>query len=327
MTLGIGKDAWVGFGAQTVIDTPGTVDQWLRIISATPSISKSNFVSRGRRGTMPRQVYFGPDKVEMELVVELSYEGLELLLSNFFGTYTFTASTPVAGTSTHAFSIGDDTFPGLTMNVYLGIAANTLQLVGCHISKLRIEFAQDQPLTATFSISGVKDNSWVTAGSPTFPDDLPILPVQIGALLFGAAPRNVVDGFVEIERPRATDRVFIGNDYHQYAYHNGPTMVSTQLTVEFDDGAAGGNDIFEAFKDDTAPSQLLISASGDIITGATPYSWNLNVSEIKWIGDTPAVQDDDINRFTVTGMGTDSTEATGGGIAWTTINSLATKVS
>ena len=308
MVLAVGSSSYLGFGGETTYGTAGTIDQWLKVISMNPSDAKPNFVSRSRRSSAPKKIYFGQKRAEMELVAEELYTGTELFWHSLLGGYTFSADTPVASAHTHTFLFGGSYPTGITLEPYLGLTgAYAYQLLGMQVTKARIEITEEQPLAITWSFVGQQEaTAPVTASSPTYPADDLLLPNDVTALTLGGTAANVLSGFVEITNPRAASRMHYGAGAVAEPVVNGPLSIQFQLTMEWEANTVNedAQELYADFKSETTSGAMALNFQGPLITGATYNTWGLTLPEVTIVGETPTVQDDDIVQSTITGIGT-----------------------
>lgn len=330
MAIAVGKDAYLGFGGETTWGAAGTIDLWKRIVAMTPRNAKANFLSRTRRSTLPRQVYFGPNKAEFEVTTEIGYTGDELLVASLFGGYSFTADTPVVGVNVHSFSVGDDSVPGITAEAFMGLdaaSALTLQYTGLKCNKIRLDYTQDQPLAATYTMTGKQESSsYVTPTSPTIAED-PVLPIDMGSFAINGVSYNIVSGFIEFSRPRATERSFYGNDAFANPIINGPIDVMFEFVMEWGDDTTAGKVLYDKFRDGTTTPNATMSFTGDEIA-STGFNRSLGVTlnRVNIIMDTPSVQDDGIVQTNVRGIAVDPNLTAGGNLSIIMTNGTGAKV-
>lgn len=324
-----GSDAYIGFGGETTYGTKGTIDQWLRVVSMSPKNGKPPFISRSRRSRMPRKIYFGQKRAELDISVESLYTGTELWWHALLGSYTFLTGVPAAGTHTHLFTQGSSYPTGISMEPVMGLqvaSAYTYGLLGMMPQKLSLDFTEEQPLTETWSFIGQQEDAPAIPSAATFPADDLVLPNQMTTLsIDGSNAVQLVSGSIEINVPRAADRMHFGKGKVAEPIVNGPIDITYQFTMEWEAGsAADAQSQYQNFIDEAVSGSLGITFEGDIITGVTKNKMQIALPESQVIGETPSVQDDGIVQATITGRGTDSTGANA--LSVTFINDTASQV-
>jgi len=327
MMPAIGKDAYLGFGGESSWGSAGTIDEWTRVISMTPQNAKSNFISATRRAGMPRKVYFGAERAELEVVTPLMFNGHELFWAALFGTYTFSSDLPVVSAYTHEFEIGDDTITGITFQPHFGLGGtNDYKYTGMMPYKVRIELGTESEVTTTWSFAGKQETAPVVEAPPTFPEEVVALNNDAAIVTIGGASGAYVQsGFIEIERPRAMNRFLYGQTAAGRPIVNGPLNVNFQFTVEYDTASASVGS-YDDFRTGTQGGRLTLAMiSSQIITGATNYNFTFDVDQVQVVGDTPSVQDDGIVPLTITGMGLDPNEDSDGNCTLAIVNAVSAK--
>ena len=109
---------------------------------------------------------------EGDIVIDPTYQGLELLLLDFFGAVTTTGANPY----THVFAPSLTRQVGLTMRVQQD--AQLSVITGAKINRLAGVMDGQENLELTFGVLGKLGTMSAAASSPTFPTSPPVLPVE-----------------------------------------------------------------------------------------------------------------------------------------------------
>jgi len=171
MTLYVGQNAALGIGLETTYGTPVSRTAWLSLVSAglraRQQITPRSHLRRGTGG-LPVSHYAGRKEVGGPAEVELTTEGVGLLLYAAMGGRASSGSGPYA----HTFSLADE-LPSLTLEVVRGegrhsASAEAEVFAGCVINSLTLRAEAHSPVRLSFEALAQDSGGRVSAGTPSY---------------------------------------------------------------------------------------------------------------------------------------------------------------
>jgi hypothetical protein len=268
-----GFKAFVGLAKEAQYGTPiATPTNYLRIRSESLTHNKETKFDQAlgtfwRRAPIDTKV-----KAAGDIVTNMQFNGLELLLWNLFGYNNVPAVSSGVGTwtfSTNQVSAGGVELPtGLTTHINRDIAK--FVFTGCKVAGATFKMVPDDVGEVTWNIIGQRLSSTSdTCDTPTYPTDVPVL-ARYGVLKLAgesSARTTVKTGSINFKNVLAED------DYPavgQYACE--PVRLGVELAADLTLWFTSRAD-YELFRASTDAAVSLAYTADIYAGGTTYYSW------------------------------------------------------
>lgn len=295
MALGLGINSYIGVGKETTWGTPVARTRFAELVSEGLRLSRERVVADSFRGLSKRRVFDGKRMVEGEFQIELMYEQQGLLWQHLFNTVSPTTGPTQTTVYTHTYAPALALMAGLSVEVERDVQAFLYE--GCKVGRCTIVAEPDKIVKATWGIVG-EDESQVSATSPTYPPEKPILHTQLVAKIDDVA-LDLVSFECIIDNNLFSDRRKLGASLIKEPTRAGMWEVSFSLVADFEDVTVY-NKYFNA-----TDFKLNLIGTGATIAGSSPptsESWDLELPRCIARGNSPAVGGPGPIRLTLQGF-------------------------
>ncbi len=236
MPLATGMFSYVGVGQESTWGTTVTRTKFMELVSESVKLEVARQFSESLRGPSKRRWFNGKRFVQGDLILELGYEGFEVLMKHLFGKVTSSNLTSPAVQHLMEFPDPDVIFTGLSIEIERDLQA--FLYAGCKITKAVFAAELDRILKCTLSIIG-KEETQVAATTPTYPGEYPVLWSQLVAKIDAVGGPGValdVRSFeVTIDNAFDSDRRALGNSLIKEPTRAGMRAVTGQLVADWED--------------------------------------------------------------------------------------------
>ena len=230
---GLGINAFAGWAPETTWGTAVSRTKWAELVSETMQLRSSPTFAQSFRGLSKRRVFEGKRFCEGDISLELHYAGFEQLLKQVYDTAAPTTGPTATSVYTHTFIPALVLLPGISLEIKRDLQSFLYEGAKIHQAKFSME--ADKILMSTLSIIA-EDETLVTASTPTYPAESPILFSHAIAKLDTVAFDCVAFEFT-INKNLTSDRRKLGPKLVKEFCRNGQESVTGTVTIEFEDTA------------------------------------------------------------------------------------------
>jgi len=214
------------------------------------------------------------------------YQGMEILFKHLTGGTPSSVQQGSTSVYKHTFVLADNMLTGLSL--YLGRDADAITTAyaytGCQIAALTLTQDVESQLMASWEFIG-KDETKVSAASPTFPAANAIDWTQVSTATFGGASVDAMVTEFKISNPLAEDRYKLGDRTRKNLGRSDSRKIEGKVTLEFDSVTE-----YDLFRDSTETA-IILEWVGAIADAGEAYKFKITVPRAVFSGTTPNAGD------------------------------------
>lgn len=293
MPNAIGLTTAIMTGVETTYGTPVVTDRGMEFISEGLERKNEVLASNSLRSGVPN-LRRGARRVvtarwgEGPLTIEGVTNGLGRIFSHALGGTSTIAQQGATTAYLQTHSLGSVLGKSLTIQKQLRDESNAVVSAftfhGCKLPKIEFSIDKKGKLMITLNVDSEDVDTTTAASAPTYPA-AKTFHYRQGALTMDAvAVATVQQATFGIDRKMDTDRFHLGNaGVKAEPLTNDFPDVTGTLNAEFQDLT-----LYNKFANDTAAS-LVLTFTGDVISGAFNEFLRITVPEVRFTGETPKV--------------------------------------
>ena len=291
MAIGSGIGSQLGIASETTYNTYATVNRFLEFNSESLEYNKKINEGLGLRagGSLPRSSrrVVSTFDVTGDIALDLPTRGLGLLLAMATGTVP-SPTTVTTGVYSYTYTLGDPYGKSFSAQVGVPQYGGTVTpktITGAKVASFDIEVSQAGLATGKFAIDAAGFTTSQSLATATYSSTGSIFHFAQGAITVdGTSVANVKDFSVSVDNTLKVDRYNLGaSGAKAEQTNNGFRKVTGKLTAEFTDTA-----FLAKYLADSATA-LVLTFTGNTITGTYKDTLSITLSAVKFDGDTPKV--------------------------------------
>jgi len=239
-TPGMWYDGWISIKKETIYGTdPGGAREAcfrvnnLDVVNDQGAEPYPSMAGPGVRGHVEGDV-----KASISFEVPMNYEGTGRILKALFGTYAFTANSPVAGVNKHAFSFSNiATLDSYAVEACIGDipSGKVFLLTGATMNSATIKMVQGGMVVMAVEMIAKHVAPNITkVGTPVYAADHPIMSHNIESPMFSGTGKDVKALEMTIAHAMTDDRRNMKREISQPLRGDNRTVTGTAM-LEFDD--------------------------------------------------------------------------------------------
>lgn len=282
MPQAFGYKSYFGVGEESVWGTLVSRAYFGEFVEDTLKTTQERIQSEAFRGRHQKNRIYGKLVSEGGIGVEYNFadRAVNLLLKCGLGAVSTQADTPVVGVHRHTFTMTDAPHTGLSLEIHRD-ASSSFTYGGFRINETTFSLEPNSYLRATFT-GAAKSETLTSPSVPTFAVAKPAHHAQ-AAITWGGVAKQVKSFEFTINQSLDLDRRVLGSRHIIEPVASGKSEVSGSFEMFFES--------LDEYNDFLAGTEraLVLSLTGDIITGSTPYKLTFTFAGAELEGETPSV--------------------------------------